>query len=201
MKINRALGAALPQRKIKRNYHAMKIISAIFFILISFFLQSSVFEYLRIGGIIPNIVLIVFVFIIMMADSQEIFAAALVGGLLLDFSSSFLFGVFTLSFIVIGFALAKAKHYLFAKANFIVFLLAVSLATFFYYLFAIASNEIAFLLKIPVGVFSVKNILIVSLPREILYNLAVAAVIFGFLKTMEKLFLKSKYLNGSRPNF
>ncbi len=131
----------------------MKIISAVFFILISFFLQSSVFEYFRIGGIIPNLVLVVFIFIIMTADSREVFAAALAGGLLLDFSSSFPFGIFTLGFIVIGFALAKAKFYLFAKANFIVFLLAVFLATIFYYLLAVASIEIVYLLKMPAAVF------------------------------------------------
>lgn len=170
----------------------MKIISAIFFILISFFLQSSVFEYLRIGGTIPNLVLIVFVLIIMTADTREVFITALAGGLLLDFSSSFPFGIFILSFIVIGFVLAKAKHYLFAKANFIVFLLAVFLATLLYYLFAIVSNEIAFLLKMPVVVFSTKDILSVALPREILYNLVAATVIFGFLKIARKPFIKSK---------
>ena len=179
----------------------MKIIPAIFLILFSFLLQSSIFEYFRIDGIIPNLVLIALVLIIMAGDQREVFAVALAGGLLLDFSSPFLFGIFTLSFIMIGFALAKAKLNLFAKENFIVLLVAVFLATTFNYLFAAGAIVAVNFLRMPVAEFSIKDVLFIALPMEILYNLVFVALIFGFWKITQKLFSKITHSNGFRPNF
>lgn len=179
----------------------MRIFFALFLILMSFFLQSSILEYFQIQGVVPNLLLVVFILIILMAGSREIFWAALTGGLLLDISSPFPFGIFILVFAALGFILGKAKFYLFAKANFIIFLLTVFLATIFYYLFITAVIEAANLFRILVFNFSAKNILFVVLTREILLNLAAAAIIFGLFEMKKTFFPRLTCSNGFRPNF
>lgn len=169
----------------------MRTIFSLFLIVLSFLLQSSLLGYLRIQGVIPNLLLVVFVLIIMAGEYRQIFSVALVGGLLMDIFSSFPFGTFILIFVMLGFVFLRAKYYLFAKANFIIFSLMVFLATIFYYLLAVAMAETMSFIKMPVFNFSAKNILFVILPREILFNLAAAAVIYGIFKIKKTHFIKS----------
>lgn len=179
----------------------MRTIFSLFLIVLSFLLQSSLPGYLRIQGVIPNLLLVIFVLIIMVGDYREIFSAALAGGLLMDIFSPFPFGTFILTFAALGFVFSKAKYYLFTKANFMIFLLKVFLATVFYYLFAVAMVEIMYLIKMPVFNFSAKNILFITLPREILFNLAAAVAIYGLFKIKKTPFVKLTRSHGFRSNF
>lgn len=72
-------------------------------IVFGFLLQTSVFAFLKLGGVSPNILLIVTVMIGFMRGRKEGMVAGFVCGLLMDMFFSSVFGMMTLLYLFIGY--------------------------------------------------------------------------------------------------
>ena len=72
-------------------------------VYILYILQTALFPYFELGGIVPNLLLILTTFYGFMRDKREGMIAGFVCGIVLDFSTGLLFGVHTLALLLIGF--------------------------------------------------------------------------------------------------
>lgn len=154
-----------------------------FFLLLLFavLLQTTVFSHLEVYGVAPNLALVVVILASLSVAWRPALILALLGGLLLDFFSAGQFGVFALTFIIIGFLFSFLKSYLFTQTNVFVYLVAVLAGTIFYYFIAMFLAGFFSWLKSSALVVPWRENLFFTLPLELAYNLAFAVIIFlGF---------------------
>lgn len=81
----------------------LRKITIVLIIYISFILQCSVFSYISLGGIVPNILLIITASFGFMRGQNEGMAVGLLCGLLVDIFFGNFYGFFTLAYILLGY--------------------------------------------------------------------------------------------------
>jgi len=72
-------------------------------VYVLYILQTALFPYFELGGIVPNLLLVLTVFYGFMRNSREGMIAGFCCGLVLDFTTGLLFGVHILALLLIGF--------------------------------------------------------------------------------------------------
>jgi rod shape-determining protein MreD len=164
----------------------MRIVTLICLIIFIVLLQSAFLNRLKIAGIGPNFALIAVVLISLAFDRKKALITGVVAGLMLDVFSSMPFGIFTLALILVSLSLNFAKHYLFTHANFAVVLAAVFLGTVFFDLFIFFLDKISFAFRFSNQMSTSNYNLLYLMPRELLYNLVAAAVIFLLWKLIRR---------------
>jgi rod shape-determining protein MreD len=177
----------------------MNKFSAIAIIIAAVVLEITIAPHLKLGGVFPNLPLVALAYISLSAQRREVLAASLAGGLFLDLFSSFPFGVFIVIFVLIGMLLNESKYYLFARANFLIVLLAVFIATILFYLLSFLLLKIFVFWKMSQIKIFFKESIFFAMPKELLANLIAAIIISAALKIINKSFVKKVY--GLRPNF
>lgn len=151
----------------------------LFFILVlAILLQTTVFPWLEIYGIVPNLILVVVILTSLSVDWQMALPLALLGGLSLDLFSTNQFGIFALTLIIISFFFSFLKSYLFARANIFVSLVAVLVGTVLYYLVAILLADFFSLLNLPVSAILSRENIFIRLSIEFIYNLVGTIFVF-----------------------
>lgn len=173
----------------------MKInfLSLFFVLVLAVILQTTVFSYLEIYGVVPNLILVVVILVSLSVDWQTALPLALLGGLSLDLFSANQFGFFALILIIISFFFSFLKSYLFAQANILVSFVAVLIGTSLYYLLAVLLADFFSLLNFPVSSSLSRENILIWLPLEFAYNLVgTAFVFFGF-------FQNKLSFSGSKP--
>jgi len=79
-----------------------RIATSLIIVLFIALIQSTAFDYIAIAGIKPEVLLIFTIISALSAKRKDIIKIALLSGLLKDLTSSFIFGGYTFSFIIIG---------------------------------------------------------------------------------------------------
>lgn len=149
-------------------------------IVLCFLLQSSVFSYFELAGVVPDIALI---FIVAVAYKNGQIPAMTVGmllGLLYDVCFGDVIGISALLYLVIGF-LAGFSHKIYDKRDLVIPLVTIAvgefLYSFFYYVFE-------FLLRNRTALgYYMPNVI---LPR-IVYTVAVAVIIYPLFLVISQL--------------
>lgn len=85
-------------------------------VLLSVFLQSTVFQFIKVAGVSPNLVLVLVVFYAIFNGPRQGAVLGLAGGLALDLVFGFYLGRNMLSLAVTGFVVGLGHHTLFRES-------------------------------------------------------------------------------------
>lgn len=160
-----------------------KIGTMVAIIIVNFIFQTSLYNYLNLFGVIPNISLILVVIFAMMTNSNYGGFFGILTGMLYDVMLHEVFGIYTLIYFVIGTIIGSLSEYV-NRENYILYSAATLLSTVFMHF---SLFVILFFLKYRVG--NSYNIF-GNIVLEIILNTIVSIVLLKFL---EKSFSKFNF--------
>jgi len=143
-------------------------------IIINFIFQTSLYNYLNIFGVIPNISLIFVVIFAMMTNGIIGGAVGILTGFLYDIMLYDVFGVYTLIYFIIGAVIGSFSEYV-NRENYTLYSLATLLSTLFLH---ISLYIVLFFLKYNIE--SVTSIL-KNIVLEIILNTFVSIFVLKFI--------------------
>lgn len=148
-------------------------------IIICFIFQSSMFHYIALAGIMPNLLIILVVSIAYMRGSKEGLLVGFAGGLIVDLIFGELVGLYTLFYMLIGYFFGFVHKY-YSEDDYTLPLVLISAGDliygFFYYVFD-------FLLRGRLNFLYYLRRLIVP---EIIYTVAVSIFLYKLLHMINK---------------
>ncbi len=156
----------------------MKVLYISIIVIINFLFQTTILQYFAIGGVIPNITLIILVTIALLKGKKIGGILGISMGLLQDIILSNVIGINSLIYFFIGYLVGTVDNKVF-KDNMWVVLFFTGISTIFFHIFFYI---IMYFLSIEIRLFAMfrKVILI-----EVVYNMIVSIPIF---KGINKLF-------------
>ncbi len=135
--------------------------------VITYILQTTIVSHIQIGGIHPNLLIMVLVIFILIFEKNEGYYVAVIFGFLQDIMATKALGINTLIYILIAITLYRFKEVFFSEFRISV-MIAVAIAGFFYHMayytvsVFILDNTRTFQFALSTGaVESILNILIV----------------------------------------
>ncbi len=156
-------------------------------ILISFILQSTLFQFVKIFDVVPNISLILFVIFAIQFGEYYGGLLGLFLGILTDILYVEFFGINTLIYFLTGYILGNFKDTVY-KEDYLTYYFGTGIMTIFYY---IVFYIIIFFLQVEINsiINMIKPIII-----EIILNIILTYPILKFeFKVLNKLGIKLKY--------
>lgn len=160
------------------------IILALFFVVV---LQTTFIPKLAIYGVFPNLMLVLVIFKSLFKDYKEIFIWPLAGGLILDISSSFPFGVFTLSFLIISIITSFISRNIWTSENVgLVIVLITFLGSFSFGFLTANLAKLGYLLMNLSWALNFKQLLVIT-SCEAIYNVILAVILLLVLKKIQLL--------------
>ncbi len=173
---------------------AKKIIIIAILVIISFLLQTSVFPFFQIFGVVPNIVLILVVFVAVMNGSTSAMVVGFVCGLLIDAMYGTTLGIYAFFYMMIGYVNGYLHVLFFAEASFLplvlVFVNDIVYHILTYIVFFVPQRKWNFL-------FYLKKIIV----PELVYTTIVSIVLYQVFLNIYKLAKRKKKKRGSRHVF
>ncbi len=147
-------------------------------------IQISFLPHLTVLNLVPNIVLIMIICWSLTRPPDQSIIWALMGGILLDVFSSSPFGIFTLLFVLISFAISFAKTNLIGDINLTlkIFVGATGILTF--NLLYLLTNKLFALTNYDIVSINTIDYLIKITPMEFVYSLIILIIL---LKPIQKL--------------
>lgn len=143
-------------------------------IIICFVIQSSMFHYIALAGIMPNLLLILVVSIAYMRGSKDGLLVGFAGGLIVDFIFGDLIGLYAIFYILIGYYIGLVHKY-YSEDDYTLPLILIAAGDlvygFFYYIFE-------FLLRGRLNFLYYLRRFIVP---EIIYTVAVSVILYKLL--------------------
>lgn len=100
-------------------------------IVISFLLQTNVFQYVALAGVVPNLFIILIVSVAYMRGQNEAMAIAFVCGILIDFLYGDVIGLYTLFYIVIAY-INGYFHRIYYDEDFTIPIILIGISDFVY---------------------------------------------------------------------
>ena len=151
-----------------------KTIITILMIVVCFLLQTTLVQNIRVAGVIPNLMLLVVVFIAYLNSVYDGMTVGIVVGLLFDSLYASLIGVNMLAFLLIGYFCGLLSR-LYRNGNYLIPLVMISISEFVY---GIITYFTDFLLrgKLNIGYYFGKVIL-----PELVYTIVVGILLYGFV--------------------
>lgn len=122
----------------------MHVLILALLILVSVFLQSTVFQYIQVAGVSPNLILVLVVFYAIFNGPRHGAVLGLAGGLALDLVFGFYLGRNMLSLAVTGYVVGLGRHTLFRESAWIMAALT--------FLATIGAEALNYLLILSLGV-------------------------------------------------
>lgn len=163
-----------------RNY-----IYRVFLILIVLIIHNTVFKFLAISGIRPDLPLIITLFAAFKYGSMEGQVTGFFAGFGMDVFSGGLFGVGAFTKTLIGFVAGAFKKKIYSE-NVLVILVYIFIASFFNGIIFIIMNKI--FLPGSVGFWDyIYRILLI----EIVYNCVVGVFLFSIFEKLDRIFRRS----------
>lgn len=140
-------------------------------ILICFLLQTTVFQWISLAGVVPNLLLILTVATGLMRGRTEGLTVGLFCGLLLDLCYGSLVGLYALFYLIIGY-LNGYTHRIFVKDDITIPIVLIGVSDFVYFLL---HYTFVYLLKgkLNIGFYFLK----MGLP-EIIYTVIIAIFLY-----------------------
>jgi rod shape-determining protein MreD len=140
-------------------------------LIVLYILQTALFPFLELGGIVPNLLLILTVFYGFMRNSREGMIAGFVSGMVLDLLTGLSFGVHTLALLLIGLINGKLRK-VFYGDDVKLPLLFTGLSDLFYGFF------IYIFFFLPRGRDNIKYYLLNIMIPEAVYTVLVALILY-----------------------
>lgn len=154
-------------------------------ILIAYLLQSTIFPVLSVGGIVPNLLIIVTVSAGYMRGKVEGLFVGLACGFLVDISYGSLLGLYGMVYMIIGYLNGYVSKFYF-KEDFAIPTLLIGASNFvaglFYYVFE-------FLLRGKTNIFFYVRRIIVP---ELVYTVTVSIILYKLLNLVNVYFDRKK---------
>ena len=158
----------------------MKRYVAIFvFIVLSFLLQTTVFENLKIAGTKPNLVLLIVAISGFMYGRGHGMFAGVVGGLFVDLMYRDVIGVTVIILSLIGYANGAFSAF-YERDDHVVPLVYISISSFCYSIMFFVCN---FMLR---GRLAMNRYLIEVIIPELIYTLAAGVIAYGVFKWVDE---------------
>lgn len=140
-------------------------------VIINFLLQTTLFNFLRIGGVAPNTALIIIVTIALLKGKKTGAILGLSVGLLQDLMFNDVIGVYTLIYFLIGYGVGLVDNKVYKENSFIALIFTGGATILFYLLF----NFLMYFLAVDVSFKAMfKNIIFI----ELIYNLVLSIPIY-----------------------
>jgi rod shape-determining protein MreD len=144
--------------------------------VITYILQTTIVAHIQIGGIHPNLLIMVLVIFILIFDNNEGYYVAIIFGLLQDIMATKALGINTLIYVLIALTLYQFKEVFFSEFRVSV-MIATAIAGFFYHMayytvsVFILDNTRTFLFAFSTGTIELLlNILIVYIIYPTLFK-------------------------------
>ncbi|MGN0505537.1 MAG: rod shape-determining protein MreD [Lachnospiraceae bacterium] len=149
----------------------VRILVCLVQLLFCFLLQSSIFSFLRISGVVPNCMLILVIAVAYTRGQNSSIVTGFFAGLLTDLWFSDMVGLCSILYMVIGF-LAGYSNKIYDKRDYITPLLMVTVGEFVYsFLYFV----LCFLLR---GKLDIGNYMIYTILPRIMYTLLAAIALY-----------------------
>lgn len=137
-----------------------------------------------------NLILVLVVTAVLLADFNLAIGLTLAGGLMLDFISGVPDGLVTMSLLLVFLFLYFVVNYVLSReASQLVLFTSVAVGTASYYLFFLAFDQIFGIFHLN-AIFSVNYLLTVELPATLLFNLIFTYPIYLYFLQTQKFALK-----------
>ena len=157
-----------------RNLKIRRVLITIVLIIISFLLQTTLFQNIRIAGILPNLMFLIVVSISFLNGVYYGMTVGIIVGMLFDFLYSSLIGINMLAFLLIGYFCGIFSR-LYRRGNYFIPLVMISISELIYGIITYVTD---FLLRgrLNIGYYIGK----VMLP-ELVYTVVLGIFIYGLL--------------------
>ncbi|MDD2420806.1 MAG: rod shape-determining protein MreD [Heliobacteriaceae bacterium] len=168
----------------------MRYIGLFLFLFLNVILQTTLLTYFEIGGVKPNLVLILVCFFAILNGSRAGGIFGFLAGLFLDLASGRYLGLNALAFAAVGAVLGMLEYRLY-KDNLLVPMGSVFGGTILFHV-------VAFGLALFAGLRLSFNMVVDLLVLQTLYNTAAASLLYGyFLRISNEGWLRKKEVVGS----
>lgn len=155
----------------------MKIFLIILSLLAAIIIQTTLFSVLAKGGVSPDLVLALILFLVILYNFRKVWWLVVLAGLILDFFSGLPFGLMSLSLLGASFLIDWLNRNIFSTVKFWIIALLTVLGTWLYNLFFLVLNR---LFQINLS-YPLRNWLI-----EAFYNLLLVSIFYGAKKIFRK---------------
>lgn len=153
----------------------MRWLRVLLLALLAAILQVSLMGALRIGGVVPNLVLVLVVSLVVWGAASEALLAAIVAGLIMDVSSAGTFGLAASSLVVIALGLVALRqlgldgHVWPMRLALVV---VATLAWWFIHIAALSLGDFALLTswRVLVGDIVVNCLLVLAIPERLIHG-------------------------------
>lgn len=164
-----------------------KLICSIITVLILFLLQTSIFKYISLGGIVPNLLLILICTYGFTRGETDGLIAGFFCGLLNDIFFMNFIGFYTILYMYLGYVNGKFHEYYYSEDVIIPissFAVTDLLASFATYIFLFLLN----------GKFNFSYYFVHVILAEVIYTIGVAIILFPLLRVLEIKFINREII-------
>lgn len=152
-------------------------------VLLCFMLQTTVFQWLELAGIIPNILLIAVVSVGYMRGHNEAVLVGILCGLCMDLMDGDFIGFYALIYMSVGY-LSGYANFFYAADDFTLPIILIGIGDLTY---SIVFYSLSFLLRARLHVFYyVRRIMI----PELIYTVIVAIIFYKVIHSVNQLLIK-----------
>ena len=163
----------------------MKSFFTIIILLLAVIFQTTLVPFLALGGVTPNLVLVLILFLVIFKDFQEIWWLVILAGLFLDLFSGLPFSLISLSLLITAYLIYWFNRSVFSGAKIWLVAALIALGSLFYNFILIAMAKLFTLINLSQKVIY-SNIFswdyLITLFLVVAYNLFALFFIYGIKK-------------------
>lgn len=161
-----------------RHFEVLKrLLIWIFIAVICFLLQTNIFQYVALAGVVPNLFVILVVSIAYMRGQNESMAIAFICGLMIDFMYGDVIGLYTLFYIIIAYT-NGFFHRIYYDEDFTIPIILVGISDFVYNFLTYITN---FLLRNRLDLWYYISRIILP---EIVYTVLISILMYKVLHSI-----------------
>lgn len=162
-----------------------RFIIYVLLVLFCFLLQTTLFQWLELAGIVPNVLVILVVSIGYIRGQKEAILIGILCGLCMDLMYGSIIGYYALLYMSVGFA-SGYSNFFYAADDFTLPLILIGIGDFLY---SVMLYALSFLLRARLNVFYYFRRIMVP---ELIYTVIVAIILYKLIHSINNLMLKSK---------
>ncbi len=163
----------------------MKSFFAILILLLAVIFQTTLVPFLSLRGVIPNLVLVLILFLVIFKSFQETWWLIILAGLFLDLLSGLPLGLISLSLLITAYLIDRFNRSVFSGAKIWLVAALVALGSLFYNLILIGLSRLFILINLSQKV-TYSNVFswdyLITLFLIIAYNLVALLFFYGIKK-------------------
>lgn len=160
-----------------------RFIVYILLVLICFLCQTTIFQWLALADIVPNVLVILVVSIGYMRGQNEAMLTGILCGLCMDFMYGNVIGYYALIYMTVGFV-SGWSNFFYEKKDFTLPIILIGLGDFMY---SVIFYVLSFLLRARLNLFYYFRRIMIP---ELIYTVIVAIIFYKIIHSINNLMLK-----------